>query len=343
MISILLTKCALCKRNSLHGTFLCTLHALFFLFLVLAGSSAHGEQLRKVTFIPQWQPQAQFAGYYVAKEKGMYKNYGLDVTVLRGGPECPPLESLAEGKADFVTLFLADGIQQRAQGVSIVNIGQLVQQSGFMLVARKSSGIMKPEDLQGKTVSIWSDFQLQPLAFLRKYGLDVKIIPQTATLNLFLRGAVDAASAMWYNEYHLLLNAGLDEDELTAFFLKTYGLNFPEDGIYCLEETWKRDEELCCDFLRASLEGWRYAFTYPDEALDIVMKYVKEAHVGTNRIHQKWMLERMKDIIVPWKDIPMGSLRREDYHAVARELKMNDFIQQVPDFDEFYGNCPKKR
>jgi NitT/TauT family transport system substrate-binding protein len=330
-------------EKSLNVPFFCTVHALIFLFVLFSSNPSRGEDLKKVTIVPQWQPQAQFAGYYVAKEKGIYKKYGLDVTILRGGPEYPSLELLADGKADFATLFLTTGIQQRARGVNIVNIGQIVQHSGFMLVAKKSSGILKPEDLQGKTVSIWSDFSLQPMAFFRKYGLDVKIVPQTATMNLFLRGGTDAASAMWYNEYHLLLNSGIDEDELTTFFFKKYDLDFPEDGIYCLKETYERDRKLCCNFVKASLEGWRYAFEYPNEALDIVMKYVKEAHVGTNRIHQKWMLERMNDIIVPGNNVPMGSLSEEDYHAVARELKLSDCIKQIPDFDGFYVNCSAER
>ena len=329
--------------RSLLAFYFQILNAFIFICILCASPASYGGELRKVTFIPQWQPQAQFAGYYVAADKGIYEKYGLDVTILRGGPEYPSLELLAEGRADFATLFLANGVEQRARGIKVVNIGQIVQQSGFMLVARKSSGITKPADLQGKTVSIWSDFLLQPAAFFRKHGLHVKIIPQTETMNLFLRGAADAASAMWYNEYHLLLNSGIDEDELTTFFFKNYDLNFPEDGIYCLEETLKKNRQMCCDFVRASLEGWRYAFENPDEALDIVMKYVREAHVGTNRIHQKWMLERMNDIITPHGDRPMGSLREEDYDAVARELEIDNIIKQIPDFGEFYVNCSEER
>jgi NitT/TauT family transport system substrate-binding protein len=249
-----------------------------------------------------------------------------------------------KGKADFATMFLSTAVQQRSKGVRLVNIGQIVQRSGFILVAKKTSGILLPKDLNGKKVSIWSDFKLQPLAFFRKYNIKAETIPQHTTTNLFLRGGVDVASAMWYNEYHSILNSGFNEDELTTFFFDKYGLNFPEDGIYCLEKTLKRDRELCCNFVKASLEGWKYAFEHPEEAIDIVMKYVKEANIGTNRVHQKWMLERMKDIInTPGENMITGDLDEQDYHTVARELKQSAIISKVPDFQEFHVNCAKEK
>ena len=109
-----------------------------------------------------------------------------------------------------------------------------------MLVAKKSSGIQTPKDIQGKKVGLWEgDFRIQPQSFFQRHNLAVRIIPQSTTLNLFLRGGVDVASAMWYNEYHMLLATGLDADELTIFFLADHDLNFPEDGIYCMEDTFK--------------------------------------------------------------------------------------------------------
>ena len=317
--------------------------ALLGCLLLGAGFPAGAQEtgLAKVSFIPQWIPQAQFAGYYVAYEKGFYRRRHLDVQILRGGPATPASEELARNRATFCTMFLATGIEKRAQGVKLVDIAQIVQRSALMLVAKKSSGINTPQDIDGKKVGLWMDeFQLQPRAFFRKYHLKVKVIPQSATLNLFMRGGVEVASAMWYNEYHQLLNAGMNPEELTTFLLADYGINFPEDGIYCLETTLKNHPQRCRDFVAASLEGWQYAFAHPDEALDIVMRYVVAANVATDRVHQKWMLEKMRAIIQPpgW-GLPLGMLRKEAYESVAQGLQNAGLIRAIPAYAAIYHNC----
>jgi NitT/TauT family transport system substrate-binding protein len=311
------------------------------LLLAAAGSVAAESHLPRVSFIPQWQPQAQFAGYYVAYEKGFYWERGLDVKILRGGPEHPPAEMLAQGLADFGTMQLAAGIVRRARGIDLVDICQLAQHSALMLVAKKSSGIIDPEDMNGKKVGLWGeDFQGQIRAFLNKYHLKVKTVPQGTTLNLFLRGGVEVASAMWYNEYHLLLEAGLNPKELSAFFLADYGFNFPEDGLYCMARTYRDKPLICRNFVQATIAGWRYAFAHPEEALDIVMKYVNAAHVPTNRVHQKWMLERLRTMILPaGAQSPIGTLNRQDYRRTAESLKNDGSIKEIPDFSQFYINC----
>jgi NitT/TauT family transport system substrate-binding protein len=310
------------------------------LLVCILPCSAFCQDLRPVTFLPQWTPQAQFAGYYVAIKKGFYQKRGIDLRLLAGGPDNPPADMLVRRKTDFTTMFLSDAIKLRDKGVDIVNVAQIGQTSGFILVARKSSGILSPRDLNGKRVSLWSDFQIQPLAFFRKYQLQVTIVPQTYTINLFLQGGVDAACAMWYNEYHTLLNSGVNADELTTFFFDQHGLNFPEDGMYCLREMMKPDDHICRDVVGASLEGWRYAFDHPDEAVDIVMAYDRENNVGTNRVHQRWMLDRIRDIsVTSGRNAPMGTLSPDDFQTVANELKSGGMIDDIPKFSEFYVPC----
>jgi NitT/TauT family transport system substrate-binding protein len=310
-------------------------------WLLLGGVALAGDQdnrLSKVSFIPQWIPQAQFAGYYVAFEKGFYRSHHLEVKILRGGPDHPASDLLAKGRADFGTLFLANGIEKSANGGKLVNLAQIVQRSALMLVAKKSQGILKPEDINRRKVGLWGDeFRLQPRAFFRTYHLQVTEVPQSTTINLFLRDGVQVASAMWYNEYHQLLNAGMNPDELTTFFLADYGMNFPEDGIYCREDLMKRHPERCRAFVAASLEGWTYAFAHPEEALNIVMDYVAAANVATDRVHQKWMLEKMREIIQPpGSDVPLGTLREEAYARVARALQEAGLIKRIPAFSHFY-------
>lgn len=315
--------------------------SLALLLLTAAPAYAENAALKKATFMPHWVPQAQFAGYYVAYEKGLYKKYGIDLTIIEGGPGRSTTDYLREGKTDFALFWLSTAIQRRSDGLKLINIGQIIKSSALMLVAKKSKGIKSAKDLQGKKVGIWEgDFAIQPRAFFKKNKLNVKIVPQSFSMNLFLRDGVDAASAMWYNEYHSIINSGLDPEELTTFFYQDYGLNFPEDGIYTLDETYRKDPRMVCGFVKASLEGWAYAFAHPDEALDIMLRYMAAAGLPANRMHQKWMLERMKDLIsAPGGGSVTGELKEDDYAGVTAELKANGLIRQIPSFREFYVPC----
>lgn len=303
----------------------------------LASPAQGGQPLKKATFIPQWSPQAQFTGFYVARQMGFYKQQGIDLIILPGGPDHPSSRMLKEKRVDFTTMFLSTAVELRSQGFPVVNVAQIVQRSALMLVTRKGSGITRPEDFRDRKVSLWPEFRLQVMAFFDKYRVRVEEIPQGYTVNLFLRGGVDAASAMWYNEYKTILDAGIDENELTTFMLSDYGINFPEDGIYCPASLRKEDPELVRGFVRASLQGWRYAFDHQDQALDIVMHYVDEANLPTNRVHQKWMLEHMGMIIrPPGANIPMGRLSRESFQFVAQKLLAAGIIKNIPEFKKFY-------
>ncbi|MBU6402041.1 MAG: ABC transporter substrate-binding protein [Verrucomicrobia bacterium] len=313
---------------------------IFTLALALAprlsgGTDTNGQT--RVTLLPHWIPQAQFAGYYVAAEMGLYREQGLEVVILDGGPRRPVDRALRSGETMFATHFLSSALKLRDAGLPLVHLAQITQRSALMLVAHKSHGIESVTDLDGKKVSLWPGFSVQPQALFRKYNLHVKTITQGATINPFMRGGVDAASAMWYNEYHLFLNSGLDADEVTLIFFDQHDLNFPEDGLYCVAETARRQPELCRRFVRATLAGWHYVFAHMDQSLEIVMRRAAQAHTGTNRPHQRWMLERMRDLIQPIDPtVRLGELSPKAYERVATELKRFGEIQSAPPYEQFH-------
>ncbi len=304
---------------------------------VFTASAVLPQTDRMVVLQVQWVPQAQFAGYIMALEKGLFAAEGLNVDVRFSDENASPITELFSGRADFITAWLS---QTLTLDRPVVNICQVVQKSTLMLVAKKSSGIRKPEDLTGKKVAIWGgDFSIQPLAFFRKYGIKPVIVPQSYNIDAFLVGACDAASAMYYNEYNKIYLSGVDQEDLVPFFYSDYGLNFPEDGIYCTRETQTRNPEMCRKIRQAILQGWEYAFTHEEETLDVLMDYCAGYRVRTNRAQQKWMLGAIRQAVVFGagdKASSWGVLKKEDYQRVADELIRQGFVKSVPAYETFY-------
>ncbi|MFA5626441.1 MAG: ABC transporter substrate-binding protein [Thiohalomonadaceae bacterium] len=307
------------------------------LFFLLSMTASFAEPIKKAAFIPLWLPQAQFAGYYMAAEQGIYLKHGIDLSIINGGPEHSPAEYLRDGRADFAVMWLTTALQRRDQGLPLVHIGQVVQQSSMLLVAHKNSGIRTLADLDGKKVGLWGgDFDIPSRSVFDQQHIQVKPVQQSATVNLFLRGGVMATSAMWYNEYHTILNTGVNEDELTVFHLKDHGANYPEDGLYTLQKTIERDPQLVDAFVRASLEGWEYAFAHPEETIDVMLRIIKKAGLPANRMHQRWMLDRMQNLVRPTDGQGIiGELSKKNYQLVSQELRRRGLINVLTDYDIF--------
>ena len=130
-------------------------------FAILAGSAllvlaaAAAQAADKVTIQLKWVTQAQFAGYYVAQDKGFYEAEGLDVTIKAGGPDISPPQVIAGGGADIVIDWMPSALASREKGVALVNVAQIFKKSGMMLTCRKDSGIKSPADFRGRTLGVW--------------------------------------------------------------------------------------------------------------------------------------------------------------------------------------------
>src|SRR5688572_33258270 len=115
-------------------------------------AAAHAMAADKVTLQLKWVTQSQFAGYYVAKEKGFYEEEGLEVEIKPGGPDIAPEQVIAGGGADVITTWMAAALAARERGVPLVNIAQPFKGSGLLLVCREDTGSTSPEEFKGKTL-----------------------------------------------------------------------------------------------------------------------------------------------------------------------------------------------
>jgi NitT/TauT family transport system substrate-binding protein len=300
--------------------------------------AARADVLRKVSLRPQWVPQAQFAGYYVALAKGFYQEAGMDLEIRPGGPGISALSNVAAGRDTFCTEWLISGVSMVTQGAPLVNIAQMLQTGGLMLVALKKTGIDDPHKMNGRTVGVWPGrFAIAPTVFFERLGIHPKLFSQKFSIEELLAGQVDVASAMTYNEYHLILESGVNRSDLDTFFFRDHGLNFPEDGIYTHAETLEKDPELCRGFVKASIRGWLYSFENPEEAVSIVMTAAGEAKTGTTIQHQTTMLEEIRKMML-FRVTPdaIGELAPADFDFVQDVMKTHNLIVKAVKYDYFH-------
>jgi len=316
---------------------------LLFLFTFMLFGILLSAQLPKITFTPHWLPQAQFAGYYVAQEKGFYKELGIDVEIVHPSASVMATERLRNGESDIISLFLITALALKSEDLDLVNIAQWSQNSALLFVSKKESNISKLFDFNGKKIGIWeSGFDEVPKALVNGNNYHVTWVPILSTVNLFLLGGIDAMTVMWYNEYDQIINSGINPDELNTFFFSDYGYNIPEDGLYCLDKTFQTRKEDLQKFLKATMKGWEYAKANKQEALEIVLNIMKKDFIPTNITHQRWMLEKVLEQMEPGtKNVTKGELAEPDFHKTQNLLIEGGYLKEKVGFGEFYKSVNK--
>lgn len=259
----------------------------------------------KVTLQLKWVTQAQFAGYYVAKDKGFYKEAGLDVTIKAGGPDINPSQVIAGGGADVIVDWMPSALATREKGVPLVNIAQVFQRSGMMLTCRKDSGIKSPADFKGKTLGVWFSGNEYPfLSWMDKLGLKttggpegVNVLKQGFNVDPLLQKQAACISTMTYNEYWQLIEAGMKPEQLTVFKYEDQGVATLEDGLYATEKAIADPKTAAklARFVKATMKGWDYAVAHQDEAVKIVLK--NDASGAQNEAHQKRMMSEVAKLV----------------------------------------------
>jgi NitT/TauT family transport system substrate-binding protein len=259
-----------------------TLLAAATILALEVAASGGAEAADPLTLQLKWVTQAQFAGYYVAKEKGFYDEAGLDVTINPGGPDIAPPQVIAGGGADVIIDWMPSALASREKGVPLVNIAQPFKHSGMMLTCRKDTGITNPEDFRGNTLGVWFYGNEYPfLSWMAKLGIPTDGSPQGVTVlkqgfnvDPLLQKQADCISTMTYNEYWQVIDAGIKPEDLIVFKYEDQGVATLEDGLYVMEANLQDPafSERMARFVAASMKGWAWARENPDEAAMIVLE-----------------------------------------------------------------------
>ncbi|WP_460275232.1 ABC transporter substrate-binding protein [Celeribacter sp. ULVN23_4] len=256
-----------------------------------------------VTLQLKWVTQAQFAGYYVALEKGFYEEEDLNVTIKPGGPDVAPVQVLLGGGADVMVDWMPSALAARENGAPVVNIAQPYKSSGMMLTCLKETGITGPEDFPGKTLGVWFYGNEYPfLSWMGKLGIPtdgseggVTVLKQGFNVDPLLQKQAACISTMTYNEYWQVIDAGISADDLITFKYEDQGVATLEDGLYVLEDSLSDEafKDKMVRFVKASMEGWKYAEENPTEAAEIVLEY-DETGAQTMKHQERMMTEVAK-------------------------------------------------
>lgn len=305
---------------------------------ISATAASVAQAADKLALQLQWVTQAQFAGYYVALDKGYYKDENLDVTIKPGGPDIAPPQVLAGGGADLMLNWMPSALAAREKGLPLVNIAQPFKSSGLQLTCRKETGITSPEDFRGKTIGVWFFGNEYPfLSWMSQLGIPtdggdngVTVLKQGFNVDPLLQKQADCISTMTHNEYWQVIDAGISPDDLVVFKYQDQGVSTLEDGIYVLEDRLADAafQDQLVRFVRASMKGWKWAEENPDAAADIVLD--NDASGAQTEKHQRRMMGEIAKLTAGSN----GSLDPADFdRTVATLLKggSDPVITKKPD------------
>jgi len=292
----------------------------------------------KVVFMPQLPAQAQFAGYYVAKELGFFADQDLDVEIrhISSSASKTSIEYLKDGDVDIICNQLLPAIIERSKGTDIINIMQTSQSGSLLLINHKP--ISNVRDINGLKVGRFaSGYNEISEMFCKDNNIDVQWIPFLSNVSMYVSGALDATLAYSYNEYLGILFATGRINPAQILNFSDYGYDFPEDGLYTTQKFYDNNMIVVHQFRAAVKKGWDYTRKHQDEALDIVMKYVEEEHVSTNRPFQKMMLDDiLEHQIRPGKQIvEYKPVSESNFKTILKKLQNIGIISTSIDYKDF--------
>ncbi|WP_299016025.1 GGDEF domain-containing protein [uncultured Photobacterium sp.] len=300
-----------------------------FLYLLLSLSllilAPYSAAVENVTLQLRWLHQAQFAGFYMAKEKGFYRDAGLEVMIVAGNTNKVPIKEVLKGNADFgvgnTEVLVAYG-----HGFPVTALGAIFQQSPSVLVTKTDTDIQTIHDLTGKRVMMISGIEDAELIVLLDRNhialTDLEQVTTSTDINDLLSGKVDAFNGYLTNEPYYLKERA---KEALIFNPADYGIRFYSDVIFTHQELADTKPNIVDGFLAASIRGWYYALNHIDETLNVIEQ---QYHPQKSRTHLEFELKTAAQMIMP-ELVEIGHMNTARWQTIANELSALNIIPQT--------------
>jgi len=286
-----------------------------------------------VTLRLKWFNQAQFAGYYVAKEKGFYQEAGLDVSIQPGGPDFPAVQMVAGGNEQFGVTGADQILVARGKGVPVVAVAVLYRKNPFVLFSLKSVGIDAPAQFRGKKIGlkVGGNEELIYRAILTKAGVsaqDLSEIPVKFDMTPLLTGQVDVWPGYVINEVITAREKGFD---VNIIWPASYGINLYADTLFTTEKMLSEKPDVVRRFVAATLKGWSYAVAHAEEAAELTVK----SGAKLSYPHELAMMKESIGLLQP-DSLPIGSMQAAQWTAMQDMLLKGGFLKTPIDLDRAY-------
>jgi NitT/TauT family transport system substrate-binding protein len=289
----------------------------------------------KVTLQLKWLHQAQFAGFYVAKDKGYYARENIDITLVEAAADTDIIDRVVSGQADFGVHSADTILLSRSKGKPVTAVAVIYKRSPVVFVTLTSSGIKSPADFLDKTAALegaaFVDARLQFFAMIEKLGLDktrIKTVPYEYDYASFKKGDVDISYSYTTGGLIRLLQQGIQVNRILP---EEYGIHMYSDTLFTSDTLIMNNPDLVTRFVRASLKGWQDAIGNPNEAVQVTMKYAREKDSSI----QSKMMEAQLPLVYDGEEV-VGWMRPEIWSGMYQMLLNQKLLDKPFDPDTAY-------
>lgn len=292
---------------------------LFLFFFCFATLYAQ-PPIEKVSVQLQWADQFQFAGYYVAKERGFYRDVGLEVTLQKFDPKKLSVDEVMAGRSTY-GIGRSSLLNDRMAGKNVVALSAIFQSSPFVLLSQKSADIKTPRDLKGKRVMMTSDFQdtISVRAMLNSQDIrldQLKIIEHSFNPIDISNGKTDVMACYISNEPFVLKEKGIETNAISP---EAYGFDFYSDILFTSEAEVRNHPKRVRAFVDATLKGWEYAFEHIPETAQLI----RERYNTQNKSLESLIYEgEVLKTLAYRKNQPLGSITVDKFRRISDIYKV---------------------